>query len=119
MKIGNKTFALVVASILIGTVAVTWNTVYVYAANINCGPGTNSNPCLGTNQADNILGDNTNNMICGRDSSDKILLFADQGADQGYGNEGNDNINGGEGNDFIGGGEGPAPGCQGEGGLIY
>ncbi len=94
-----------------GTTLIPLNTAN--AANINCAGVLTT--CNGTNQGDNIIGDDKTNSVCGRGGNDRIILFA--GGDGASGNEGNDNMNGGEGNDvFIGGsgsiGTGPGGGAD-------
>jgi Ca2+-binding RTX toxin-like protein len=88
-----------VALTVTGT-AISWNGTDVYAANINCA-GT-STFCLGTNEADNMIGDDKVNQICGRGGNDNIVLRGNPiGVEVGAGNTGNDIISGGEGDDTL------------------
>jgi len=91
-----------------GTTLIPLNTAN--AVNMNCAGVLTT--CNGSNQEDNIIGDDKSNSICGRGGNDRIVLFA--GADGASGNEGNDNIYGGDGNDVFVGGSGSI--CIGPGG---
>jgi hypothetical protein len=88
-----------VFAILITTAAISMssNVMYVHAANINC--AGNVGTCHGTNESDNMIGNDDANVVCGRDGNDNIDLKGN--GDAGHGSGGNDIINGGFGNDGI------------------
>jgi Ca2+-binding RTX toxin-like protein len=58
-----------------------------------------ANPCYGTDQDDNMTGDDGINLMYGKKGND--IMSAKGGVDEMYGDEGNDNMNGAEGNDII------------------
>ena len=70
------------------------NTVSCYSA---------SNPCVGTDESDFMLGDAGINSMEGRSGDD--VMGGNDGDDKLYGNEGLDEIQGNNGNDYLSGGQ--------------
>lgn len=108
-------------AVIFGTAMTTTNSAW--AADITCPRGsTPSNPCLGTNDPDNMQGTSEADVMMGLAGGDKMFGFAsnDQmfgnngddtmsggsGRDDMHGNERNDNVNGDSGDDIIRGGFG-------------
>jgi Ca2+-binding RTX toxin-like protein len=58
-----------------------------------------ANPCYGTDQEDNMTGDDGINLMYGKKGND--IMSAKGGVDEMYGDEGNDSMNGGGGNDLM------------------
>jgi hypothetical protein len=58
-----------------------------------------ANPCYGTDQDDNMTGDDGINLMYGKKGND--IMSAKGGVDEMYGDEGNDSMSGGDGNDIM------------------